>query len=119
MSGKYSGFKLRNPIIYDKICSILRSSYVLAHSSTRDGLHPISLLERRGKSAVSDSLKNTNHLKPILDSCGHNNIQEWDISEYRWEMRRKSEEIMKNINSEIIVDRNMIMSNINYMEELQ
>ena len=34
-------------------------------------------------------------------------------------MERKEEEIMMNTNSEIIVDRNTIMSNINDMEELQ
>ena len=121
---------LDNKMIYDKICSILRNSYVVAHSSTRDGLHPLSVLEKRARNAVWDSLDNIGHFKPILNSCGHNQISGYDVSRYNREMKdkeeaiiadmeRREEEIMMNINSEIIVDRNTIMSNINDMEELQ
>ena len=123
-------YTLDNKMIYDKICSILRNSYVVAQSSTRDGLHPLAVLEKRARNTVWDSMKNIRHFKPILNSCGHNQISEYDISRYNREMKdkeeaiivdmeRREEEIMMNINSEIIVDRNTIMSNINDMEELQ
>jgi hypothetical protein len=118
---KFSGYRLSNKMIYDNICSILRNSYVLAHSSTRDGLHPIAVLERRACNVVEHSMKNMKnirHFKPILNSCGHDQIDEYDISKHRRQMREKEEAIMMNTNSEIIVDRNTIMSNINYMEEL-
>lgn len=110
---------LDNKMIYDKICSILRNSYVVAHSSTRDGLHPLPVLEKRAEDAVWHIKKDIGHFKPILDSCGHNQISRYDISEMNRDMERKEEEIMMNTNSEIIVDRNTIMSNINDMEELQ
>lgn len=111
--------RLGNKMIYDKICSILRNSYVLAHSSTRDGLHPIYILEMRACDVIEHSMENIRHFKPILNSCGHDQIDTYDISEHRRDMERRGKEIMMNTNSEIIVDRSTIMSNINDMEELQ
>jgi hypothetical protein len=114
---KFSGYRLSNKMIYDNICSILRNSYVLAHSSTRDGLHPIAVLERRACDVVEHSMKNIRHFKPILNSCGHDQIDEYDISRHRRQMKRHEEAIMMNTNSEIIVDRSTIMCSIHDMEE--
>ena len=125
---KYTGYEMGmrnwnddvNCSLYNTVCSILRSSYVLAHSSTRDGLHPIAVLERRACNVVEHSMKNMKnirHFKPILNSCGHDQIDEYDISRHRRQMREKEEAIMMNTNSEIIVDRSTIMCSIHDMEE--
>jgi|LWDU01.1.fsa_nt_gi hypothetical protein len=128
---KYTGYEMGmrswnddvNCLLYNTVCSILRNSYVIAHSSTKH--HPIALLERRAKHSVKESITRTNkYFKPILIACDHKQIGGWEWDRFMDKKKDEEREIKSNmhkemmsINDEIIVDRSTIMCSIHDMEE--